>query len=58
MRFTGRNGLEQTGYNLVIEIPLFHNWRKKNSIKKLKDDDGDWVEGTTALKPLIMNYFN
>jgi hypothetical protein len=40
---------------------FFHNFasarRKKNRITKLKNDDGDWVEGTDPLKPLILNYF-
>jgi hypothetical protein len=40
---------------------FFHNFdspsRKKNTISKLKDDNGIWVEGTDALKPLILNYF-
>jgi hypothetical protein len=40
---------------------FFHNFasarRKKNRIIKLKNDDGDWVEGTDPLKPLILNYF-
>jgi hypothetical protein len=31
--------------------------RKKNTISKLKHDNGIWVEGIDALKPLILNYF-
>jgi hypothetical protein len=42
-------------------LPFFHNVasarRKKNTITKLEDDNGTWVEGTEALKPLILNYF-
>jgi hypothetical protein len=40
---------------------FFHNYasarRKKNSIKRLKDANNDWVEGTESLKPLILSYF-
>jgi hypothetical protein len=40
---------------------FFHNFasarRKKNFIKKLKNSDGDWVEGMEQLKPLIRDYF-
>jgi hypothetical protein len=39
---------------------FFHQFamarRKRNLIKKLKHND-DWVEGTEALKPLILQYF-
>jgi hypothetical protein len=31
--------------------------RKKNLIKKLKHGE-DWVEGTSALKPIILEYFS
>jgi hypothetical protein len=31
--------------------------RKKKIIKKLKHGD-DWVEGTSALKPIIFDYFS
>jgi hypothetical protein len=27
-------------------------------MKKLKDTDGDWVEGTEMLKPLVFDYFS
>jgi hypothetical protein len=41
---------------------FFHNFasahRKKNMIKKLKDNDGIWVEGTDLLKPLVFDYFS
>jgi hypothetical protein len=41
---------------------FFHHYasarRKKNYIKKLLNDDNDWVEGTSALKPLILDYFS
>jgi hypothetical protein len=40
----------------------FHNYakarRKRNLIVKLKNDNGDWKEGNTLLKPLIMDYFS
>jgi hypothetical protein len=40
---------------------FFHNYasarRKKFFIKKLKNNDGAWVEGTAPLKPLIYDYF-
>jgi hypothetical protein len=40
---------------------FFHNYasarRKRNFISKLKDEAGNWVEGTDALKPLVLNYF-
>jgi hypothetical protein len=40
---------------------FFHQFasaqRKKNFIKKLKHDD-EWVEGTSALKPIIFEYFS
>jgi hypothetical protein len=32
--------------------------RKKNYIKKLLNVDNDWVEGTAALKPLVLDYFS
>jgi hypothetical protein len=41
---------------------FFHNFasarRKKNYIMKLKNNDGDWVEGTEHLKPLVFHYFS
>jgi hypothetical protein len=41
---------------------FFHHYasarRRKNYIKKLLNDDNDWVEGTSALKPLILDYFS
>jgi hypothetical protein len=30
---------------------------KKNFIKKLKNNNGDWVEGTDMLKHVILEYF-
>lgn len=39
----------------------FHNFatarRIRNRIQKLKDDQGNWREGTTYLNPLISDYF-
>jgi hypothetical protein len=41
---------------------FFHSYatarRKKNFIKKLRGNDGDWVEGTDHLKPLVYEYFS
>jgi hypothetical protein len=41
---------------------FFHNFasarRKKNYIKKLKDEDNNFVEGTELLKPIILQYFS
>jgi hypothetical protein len=41
---------------------FFHNFasarREKNYIKKLKNSDGDWVEGTDMLNPLVFYYFS
>jgi hypothetical protein len=41
---------------------FFHQFasarRKKNQIKRLKNDNDEWVEGTEALKPLIFQYFS
>jgi hypothetical protein len=41
---------------------FFHQFatarRKKNLIKKLKDANGNWVEGTSMLKPLVFYYFS
>ena len=41
---------------------FFHSFasarRKKQFIKKLKNDDGLWVEGTEQLKPLVYEYFS
>jgi hypothetical protein len=34
------------------------NRRKKNFIKKLKNDQEEWTEGTDQLKPLIFHYFS
>jgi hypothetical protein len=40
---------------------FFHHYatarRKKNFIKKLKNDQEEWTEGTNQLKPLIFHYF-
>jgi hypothetical protein len=40
---------------------FFHNFasarRKKNFIKKLRDDNNIWFEGTDSLKPHILHYF-
>ena len=40
---------------------FFHSFasarRKKNLIKRLKDNNNNWVEGTDLLKLLIQNYF-
>jgi hypothetical protein len=40
---------------------FFHHYasarRKKNFIKRLKNDQEEWVEGTSQLKPLIFQYF-
>jgi hypothetical protein len=40
---------------------FFHHYatarRKKNFIKKLKNDQGEWSEGTDQLNPLIFHYF-
>jgi hypothetical protein len=39
----------------------FHHFanerRKRNMIKKLKDENGGWVEGCPALNPMISQYF-
>lgn len=32
--------------------------RKKNFIKRLKDDGGNWMEGSSELNSHILNYFN
>ena len=41
---------------------FFHNFasarRKKNYIKKLRDGNDIWVEGTDSLKPLVLDYFS
>jgi hypothetical protein len=40
----------------------FHNFanarRQRNQIKKLKDDQGNWLEGTAYLNPMISDYFS
>jgi hypothetical protein len=40
---------------------FFHQFatarRKKNLIKRLKDPNDEWVEGTAMLKPLVFDYF-
>ena len=40
---------------------FFHNFasarKKRNYIKKLKDEDGNFVEGIENLNPVIVNYF-
>jgi hypothetical protein len=45
-----------------LNTNFFHNFatarRKKNYIIKIKGDDGDWVEGTQMLKPLVFQYFS
>jgi UDP-2,3-diacylglucosamine pyrophosphatase LpxH len=51
------NWLQHGDHNTTF----FHNFasarRKKNLITKLKNHEGDWVEGTEMLKPLILSYF-
>ena len=48
-----QHGDENTSY--------FHNFasatRKKNEIKKLKNDSGIWREGDAVLNPMISQYF-
>jgi hypothetical protein len=36
---------------------LLRRGGRKKIIKKLKHDDGSWVEGTELLKPLVFQYF-
>jgi UDP-2,3-diacylglucosamine pyrophosphatase LpxH len=40
----------------------YHNFasarKRKNLIKRLKDSNGDWVEGDRGLVPLISDYFS
>jgi hypothetical protein len=40
---------------------FFHNYtsacRKKNFIKKLRDENNIWIEGTNSLKPHVLHYF-
>jgi hypothetical protein len=40
----------------------FHNFvntkSQRNKIKKLKNDQGHWVEGTAYLNPMISDYFS
>jgi hypothetical protein len=47
---------------METETLHFHNFasarHKKKYIKKLKNNDGDWVEGTEQLKPLVFQYFS
>jgi hypothetical protein len=46
-------GIKKTSY-----FHHFANERKKrNRIKKLKDDSGAWVEGVADLNPLVSDYF-
>jgi hypothetical protein len=48
-------------YINTVRITFFHQFasarRKKNLIKKLKHGE-DWVEGASALKPIILEYFS
>ena len=48
-----QNGDKNTSY--------FHNFakerRKRNLIKKLRDDNGGWLEDTASLNPMISDYF-
>jgi hypothetical protein len=45
-----------------MNTSFFHNYasarRKKNTITKMKNDNGTWIEGTETLKPLIHDYFS
>jgi hypothetical protein len=50
------NWMHQGDRNTSFSI-ISPRLRKKNTISKLKHDNGIWVEGIDALKPLILNYF-
>jgi hypothetical protein len=42
---------------LPFSINLLQLGGKKNMIKKFKDGENKWIEGTWQLKPLILDYF-
>jgi hypothetical protein len=58
-RLCGYRGDEKIGYDKVIEILVFSSLsrKKKNRIKGLIDDNGNYVEGDDNLSPLVMEYF-
>jgi hypothetical protein len=45
-----------------MNTSFFHNFasarRKKNFIKRLKNEANQWVEGTEGLKPIVFDYFS
>ena len=49
-----KNGDRNTGFFQAYASAR----RKRNFIKKLKDSDGNWMEGTTKLNPHIQSYFS
>jgi hypothetical protein len=51
------NWLQMGDRNTSFFYNLASAHHKKNYIKKLKNNEGDWVEGTDPLKPLIYDYF-
>jgi hypothetical protein len=57
MQRSHANWLRQGDRNTIF----FHNFAtarwKKNFIRKLKNNNGDWVEGTDMLKHVILEYF-
>jgi hypothetical protein len=56
MQRSQANWLQNGDHNTAFFHQFASAGRKKNMIKRLKHDD-IWVEGTNALKPVILHYF-
>jgi hypothetical protein len=58
MQRSRANWLRQGDRNTTFVHNFASARRKKNFISKLKNNNGDWVEGTDMLKPVILDYFS
>jgi hypothetical protein len=58
MQRSRANWLKHGDHNTNFSHNYVSTRRKKNFIKKLKNDQNEWTEGTDQLKPLIFHYFS
>jgi hypothetical protein len=60
-RFTGINIDGLVGCSSEIQIQFFHKFasarRARSRIKRLKDDQDNWHEGSAYLNPMMSGYF-